>query len=220
MKAMNVEKRMSHPVITIKPDVPIHDALKLMRKESIRRLPVINEQGQMVGIVSEMDILHAEPSDATSLSVWELNYLLSRISVRDVMTHDVVSVSADTPIEEAARIMADTKIGGLPVLQDGDVVGIITETDLFKVFLELLGAREAGVRFTALVRDVPGELAKLTSAISAIKGNIVAMVQFLGESPENRLMTVKVAGVTQKELKEALKDIVVKLVDVRTMTVA
>jgi acetoin utilization protein AcuB len=211
---------MSHPVITIKPDIPIHDALNLMRKESIRRLPVVNDRGQMVGIVSEMDILHANPSDATSLSVWELNYLLSRIKVSDVMTRDVVSVVVDTPIEEAARIMADSKIGGLPVMRDGDLVGMITETDLFKVFLELLGAREAGIRATALVQDVPGELAKLTAAISGIGGNIVAMVQFLGESPENRLVTLKVEGISKKDLEDALKGNVEKLIDIRKTSVA
>ncbi len=217
---MFVDKRMSHPVITVKPDVPIHDALNLMHKESIRRLPVVDDRGRMIGIVSEMDILHAEPSDATSLSVWELNYLLSRISVGDVMTRDVVSVAADTPIEEAARIMADSKIGGLPVMRGDDLVGIITETDLFKVFLELLGAREAGVRLTALVHDAPGELAKLTAAISAINGNIVALVAFLGESPENRLVTLKVEGAALKDLEGAVKDIVEKLVDVRETSVA
>ena len=215
---MFVERRMSHPAITIEPDVPIHDALNLMRKEGIRRLPVINDRGRMVGIISERDILHAEPSDATSLSVWELNYLLSRITVSDVMTRDVVSVLVDTPIEEAARIMADSKIGGLPVMRGDDLAGIITETDLFKVFLELLGAREAGVRITALVRDVPGELAKLTAAVSAINGNIVAMVQFLGETPENRLITLKVEGVSKVDLEAALKGIPLELVDVRQTT--
>jgi acetoin utilization protein AcuB len=217
---MFVEKRMSHPVITIKPDIPIHDALKLMHKESIQRLPVVSDRGQMVGIISEMDILHANPSDATSLSVWELNYLLSRIKVSDVMTSDVVTVVVDTPIEEAARIMADRKIGGLPVMRDGDLVGMITETDLFKVFLELLGAREAGIRVTALVQDVPGELAKLTAAISGIGGNIVAMVQFLGESPENRLVTLKVEGTSKKDLEGALKGNVEKLIDIRKTSVA
>jgi acetoin utilization protein AcuB len=217
---MFVEKRMSHPVITIKAGISIHDALNLMHKEGIRRLPVVNDRGLMIGIISELDILHANPSDATSLSIWELNYLLSRITVADVMTRDVVSVVVDTPIEEAARIMADNKIGGLPVMRGNDLVGIITETDLFKVFLELLGAREAGIRITALVLDVPGELAKLTGAISAIGGNIVAMVQFLGESPENRLVTLKVEGASKAQLEGALKGIVAKLVDIRKTTVA
>jgi acetoin utilization protein AcuB len=136
------------------------------------------------------------------------------------MTAEVVSVEVDTPIEEAARIMADNKIGGLPVMRGDDIVGIITETDLFKVFLELLGAREAGIRVTALVQDVPGELAKITSAISATGGNIVAMVQFLGESPENRLVTLKVEGASKKDLEGALKGIVEKLIDIRKTTVA
>ncbi len=216
---MLVAKRMSHPVVTVPSDMPIHDALQLMRQESIRRLPVVNPQGKMIGIVSERDLLHAEPSDVTSLSVWELNYLLARITVDEVMTRDVITVHEDTPIEEAARIMADHKIGGLPVLRGEELVGIITETDLFKIFLELLGAREPGVRITALLRNTPGELTKLTAAIADIKGNIVAMGQFLGESSENRSVTLKVAGVTESALKDAVKPVVEDLIDIRKTTI-
>ena len=216
---MLVAKRMSHPVVTVPSDMPIHDALQLMRQESIRRLPVVNPQGKMIGIVSERDLLHAEPSDVTSLSVWELNYLLARITVDEVMTREVITVHEDTPIEEAARIMADHKIGGLPVLRGEELVGIITETDLFKIFLELLGAREPGVRITALLRNTPGELTKLTAAIADIKGNIVAMGQFLGESSENRSVTLKVAGVTESALKEAVKPVVEDLIDIRKTTI-
>ncbi|HEY69290.1 MAG TPA: CBS domain-containing protein [Anaerolineae bacterium] len=212
---MLVEKRMSHPVVTVQSDMPIHDALQLIRQESIRRLPVVNPQGKMIGIVSERDLLHAEPSDVTSLSVWELNYLLTRITVDEVMTSEVITVNEDTPIEEAARIMADHKIGGLPVMRGEELVGIITETDLFKIFLELLGAREPGVRITALLRNTPGELMKLTTAIADIKGNIVAMGQFLGESSENRSVTLKVAGVTKKALEKAVKPVVEALIDIR-----
>ena len=121
---MLVQERMSHPVITIKPETPIMDVHNLMRKEHIRRLPVIDERKRLVGIVSEKDILHAKPSGATSLSVWEVQYLLSEITVEEVMTRDVITINEDTPLEEAARIMADNKIGGLPVLRDGKVVGI------------------------------------------------------------------------------------------------
>ena len=216
---MLVAKRMSHPVVTVPSDMPIHDALQLMRQESIRRLPVVNPQGKMIGIVSERDLLHAEPSDVTSLSVWELNYLLARITVDEVMTREVITVHEDTPIEEAARIMADHKIGGLPVLRGEELVGIITETDLFKIFLELLGAREPGVRITALLRNTPGELTKLTAAIADIKGNIVAMGQFLGESSENRSVTLKVAGATESALKEAVKPVVEDLIDIRKTTI-
>ncbi|MCK5429255.1 MAG: CBS domain-containing protein, partial [Anaerolineales bacterium] len=149
---MLVGERMSHPVISIQPDMTIVDALDMMRQEHIRRAPVM-EAGKLVGIVSETDLLYASPSPATSLSMWELNYLLSKITVKKVMTDSVLTVTDDTPIEDAARIMADNKIGGLPVMRDGDVVGIITETDLFKIFLELMGARELGVRVTALMHE-------------------------------------------------------------------
>jgi acetoin utilization protein AcuB len=212
---MLVETRMSHPVVTVPSDMPIHDALQLMRRESIRRLPVVNPQGKMIGIVSDRDLLHAEPSDVTSLSVWELNYLLARITVDEVMTSEVITVDEDTPIEDAARIMADHKIGGLPVMRGEELVGIITETDLFKIFLELLGAREPGVRITALLRNTPGELTKLTAAIADIKGNIVAMGQFLGESSENRSVTLKVTGVTENALEKAVKPVVEALIDIR-----
>ena len=213
---MFVSERMTHPVITVQPNLPIQDALALMRKESIRRLPVVDARGHLVGIVSDHDLLHASPSDATSLSIWELNYLLSKITIEQIMTKNVITVTTDTPVEEAARIMADHKIGGLPVLRGEELVGIISETDLFKIFLELLGAREAGVRLTVLVPNVPGELAKLTSIIRSMNGNIVAMVQAMGESTSDREVTLKVAGIDQQELAKAIEPEVIKLIDVRT----
>jgi acetoin utilization protein AcuB len=212
---MLVGQRMSQPVITIHPDMPIQDALNLMRQENIRRFPVVTETGSLVGIVSERDLLHASPSSATSLSVWELNYLISKIKVDSVMTTKVVTVMEDTPVEEAARIMADNKIGGLPVVRKAKVVGIITETDLFKIFLELLGAREAGTRLTALVPNVPGELAKLTSAVRDAGGNIIALVTFLGENTENRTVTVKVSRLDGPALRRAVEPVVEKILDVR-----
>ncbi|MEJ2013238.1 MAG: CBS and ACT domain-containing protein [Anaerolineales bacterium] len=213
---MFVGERMSHPVITVHPDLSIQDALALMRNENIRRLPIVNQRGGLIGIVSDRDLLHASPSDATSLSVWELNYLLSKITVEQIMTRKVHSVTPNTPVEDAARLMADNKIGGLPVLDDAELVGIITETDLFKLFLELLGARDAGVRFTVLVPDVPGELAKLTSIIRDLGGNIVAMVQAMGESSESREVTLKVVGVEEQKLSNAIQPEVLKIIDIRT----
>jgi acetoin utilization protein AcuB len=213
---MFVNERMSHPVISVHPDLSIQDALALMRQERIRRLPVVDTRGKLVGIVSDRDLLHASPSDATSLSVWELNYLISKITIEQIMTKDVITVAPDTPVEEAARVMADNKIGGLPVLQEQELVGMITETDLFKIFLELLGVREAGVRLTVLVADVPGELAKLTSIIRNLNGNIIAMVQVSGESSSNREVTLKVAGVDQQVLADAVEPEVLKLIDIRT----
>jgi len=207
---------MTRPVITVRPETPIQDALQLMRTDHIRRAPVVDEQGRLVGIVAERDLLEASPSDATSLSIWEVHYLLSKITVERIMTRTVVTVTEDTPIEEAARVMADNKIGGLPVMRDNEVVGIVTETDLFKVFLELLGAREAGVRLSALIPDQPGELAKLTTAITKAGGNILALVVFLGESTENRLVTTKVEGIDQATLRKLVEPLVERIVDLRT----
>jgi acetoin utilization protein AcuB len=135
---MLIKERMSKPPITAPPDMPIQEALKLMRSRGIRRLPVVDKKGKLIGIVSDRDLLHAAPSKATSLSVWELNYLLSKVTLKDVMTKDVITVKPDTPVQEAARIMADKKVGGLPVVQNGKLIGVITETDLFRVLVELM----------------------------------------------------------------------------------
>jgi acetoin utilization protein AcuB len=159
--------------------------------------------------------LNASPSDATSLSIYEVNYLLNKLQVKEIMTRNVIAITENTPLEEAARIMADNKIGGLPVIRDKEVVGIITETDLFKVFLELLGAREPGVRITALVPNVPGELSQITKAIFDIGGNVVALGTFLGETSENREVCIKVAGVEAQALEETLEPFIEKIVDLR-----
>jgi len=209
---------MTRPVITVRPEMPIQEALNLMRTEHIRRAPVVDGRGRLVGMVSERDLLHASPSEATSLSIWEIHYLLSKIAVERVMARQVVTISEQTPIEEAARIMADNRLGGLPVVRDGEVVGIVTETDLFKVFLELLGAREAGVRLAALIVNRPGELAKLTSAVYQAGGNFLSLVTSLGESTENRLVTAKVEGVELPSLKRTVEPLVQRVVDIRLTT--
>jgi acetoin utilization protein AcuB len=212
---MLVGERMSKPVITIRPEVPIQEALNLMHKEHVRRFPVIDHHGRMIGLVSESDLMNASPSEATSLSVWELNYLISKITVERVMTRKIITTTEDIPLEEAARIMADNNIGSLPVLRGESVVGIITETDLFKIFLELLGAREAGVRVTVLLSDKPGELHELTGAIQSIGGNIVALGTFLGESTQNRTVTFKVSYVGLEQLKQVITPFVERIVDIR-----
>jgi acetoin utilization protein AcuB len=131
------------------------------------------------------------------------------------MTKEVISIEEDTPLEEAARIMVDNKIGGLPVVRNGTLVGIITETDLFKIFLELLGAREKGVRLTLQVPNKKGALASITSQIAQMGGDIISLGTFLGEDPTEGLLTVKVAEVPKDQLVEALQTPERKLVDVR-----
>jgi len=212
---MLVGERMSHPVITISPDVPVMDALGIMRKDHIRRLPVVRH-GKLVGIVSEKDLLYASPSQATSLSVWELHSLLSKIKVSDVMTKVVTTVQVDTPLEEAARILADNTIGGLPVMQEGKMVGIITETDLLKIFLEMLGARETGVRINVLVNNQPGEIAKLSQAIFQENGNIIALGTFSGDDSSTYNVTLKVVGLQQERLQAIIEPLVLKIKDIRT----
>jgi acetoin utilization protein AcuB len=192
----------------------VHDALALFKKEHIRRAPVLKGD-KLLGIVSETDLVNASPSPATSLSVWEMHYLLSKLTVREVMTKNVITVTENTPIEEAARIMADNKIGGLPVVKEGRVVGIITETDLFKLFLELMGARERGVRVTAMIEEKPGMLAKITTAITEAGGNFIAFGQFVGENVNTRLITFKVTGLEKDATKKVIENFAVEILDIR-----
>lgn len=211
---MFVGDRMSHPVISVSPETSVHDALAMFKKEHIRRAPVMKE-GKLQGIVSEGDLLNASPSPVTSLSVWEMNYLLSKVTVKQVMSKKVKTIDITTPIEEAARIMADNKIGGMPVVRSGKVVGMITETDLFKTFLELMGAREKAIRVTAVIDDKPGLLAKVTKAISDAGGNFVSFGQFSGNDAGTRILTFKVAGLKKEEVKRILAKVVNKFWDIR-----
>lgn len=194
---MFVGERMSRPVISVSPDAPINDVLAMFKKEHIRRAPVV-KNGKLVGIVSEKDLLNASPSDATTLSIWEMHYLISKVKIKDVMSKKVVTVNRDTPIEEAARIMADKKIGGMPVVDGDRVVGMITETDLFKIFLELMGARDKGIRVTATIEDKPGELARVTKAIADAGGNFVSFGFFAGEDASTKVLTFKVEGIKKE----------------------
>ncbi len=212
---MLIKKRMSSPVITVDPDMPIMQALDLMKKNRIRRMPVVRGE-KMVGIISEGDLLNAAPSDATSLSVWELNYLIGKIKVNEIMTRNVITVTADTPIEEAAYLMDENKIGGLPVMEQGKLVGLITETDLFRIFLELMSARQTGVRVTALVPDVHGELDMLTHAVSDAGGEFLSFGTFAGDSSENRIVTFKVQNLDEEAVSETIAPYVEEIVDLRT----
>jgi acetoin utilization protein AcuB len=144
-----------------------------------------------------------------------MNYLISKVKVKNVMTKKVTTVDKDTPIEEAARIMADQKIGGMPVMSAGKVVGMITETDLFKIFLELMGARQKAIRVTATIPEQPGELAKLTKAISTNGGDFIAFGMFSGPDANSRVITFKVLGMKKEKIREVLKDVVLKFWDIR-----
>ncbi len=213
---MLVKDRMSAPVVTVPHDTPIMDALDLMKQRNIRRLPVV-KKGKMVGIVSDKDLLNAAPSDATTLSVWELNYMIAKITVGDVMSKPVISIAPDTPIENAAYIMAKEKIGGLPVVDEGHLVGLITETDLFKIFIEMMDPQQKGVRVTTLIPDRHGELAMLTNIISEAGGEFVSFEQFAGDTAADRLVTFKVVNMTADEVVEKITPYVKEIRDIRTL---
>ena len=215
---MLVKDRMTKRPITVHEDTSVDKALQLMREEKVRRFPVVDKHGKLVGIISEKDLLYASPSPATSLSIYEIPYLLSKIKLRDLMTQDVITVTENTPLEDAARIMADNKIGGLPVMRDTKLVGIITETDLFKVFLELLGAREDGVRLSLLVPQEKGTLAKIAGKVAEMGGNFVALGTIMGEDPTNRQLTIKVTDVSEEHLVSAMEGLGLRTLDARTCT--
>jgi acetoin utilization protein AcuB len=201
--------------MTVTPDTKVEAALKRMREAKVRRFPVVDDDGKLVGIVSEKDLLYAAPSPATSLSIYELHYLYSRIAVDQVMTEEVTTVEHDAPIEEAARIMVDNKIGGLPVMREGKLVGIITETDIFKTFMEMMGARDQGVRLTLLCQEKRGELSALTTTVAELDANIVSLGTFWGEDATTAIISMKVAGVDKDTVVEKVKPHVIEIIDVR-----
>lgn len=213
---MLVRDHMVSPVITVTPDTPFQDALKLMRDKGFRRLPVVNKSGKVVGIVSERDLLYASPSPASTLSIWEMNYLLSKITVEKVMTKNVITVSPDAPIERAAYTLTIHKFGGLPVVDDnGKLVGIITETDIFKALVEIFGGGQTGLRLTMHIPNGKGVLAKLAQAVFEHNGNIISVGTFEVEKPDTTGIVMKVAGVDEDALIKAVESLGDHVVDAR-----
>lgn len=213
---MLVGERMTERPVTVTEDTSVSRALELMKRENIRRFPVLNEEGKLVGIVLEKDLLYAAPSPATTLSVFEIHKLLAQITVGDVMAREVITIDENTPLEEAARIMADNNIGGLPVMKNGELVGIITETDIFKVFLEMLGGRDDGVRVSVQVPHKKGVLALIAGEIAGMGGNIVALGTVHGDDPAHYHLTFKVADVSEENLVEAMEKLNLEVLDSRT----
>ncbi len=212
---MLVKERMSRNPITIRPDTPVTEAQALMKREKIHHLPVLDRDGRLAGIVTEKDLLYASPSPATTLSVYEMTSLLAKLTVDKVMSAKPLTVAEDVPLEEAARIMADRSIGGLPVMRGATLVGIITESDLFRVFIELFGARQKGVRISMVLPNERGELAKVTAAITKAGGNIIALGTFLADDTTQGRLTVKVEGLAKEKITEVLRPLAVRIEDIR-----
>ncbi len=214
---MLVKERMTRNPIFIRPDTPVTEAQALMKREKIHHLPVLDKEEKIVGIVTEKDLLYASPSVATTLSVYEMTSLLAKLKVDKVMSRDVVTATEDVPLEEAARIMADRRIGGLPIVRGKALVGMITESDLFRIFIELFGARQKGVRVSVTMPNEKGTLARIASAVSQAGGNIIALGTFLGEDPSSGRCTIKVDGVSREALVAALTPHVRSVDDVREL---
>jgi len=197
---MFVRDCMTRNPVTVRPESDPLAAVSLLKSGGFRRLPVIDEAGELVGIVTRHD-LEVFLSKAGSPGVIKRQH-----RVDQVMGCDVVVVSPDCPLEEAASLMVKHKIGSLPVVEDGQLVGIITETDIFSQFATVLGGGTGSLRLTVQVPNVPGQLAELAGRIARLGGNICSVVAFAAERPERINITLRIEGVGRQAVLEAVSD--------------
>ncbi|MCX7923824.1 MAG: CBS domain-containing protein [Clostridia bacterium] len=196
---MYVRNRMTANPYVVAPDATVAETLELMRSKKIRRVPVV-KSGKLVGIITERQLLEVSPSPATSLSIFEINYLLSKTKIESLMSKDVVSVTPGTLLEEAALKMREYDIGGLPVVDQEKVVGIITETDIFDSFIEIMGLKDQGSRIAVeLEDDKPGVLAQVAGTIASFDLNITHLAVFRNE------LIVRINTINVHDIIEELK---------------
>jgi len=190
---MFVKDWMTTDVITINPDDTVLDALHAMRENKLRRIPVV-ENKKLVGIITEKDIKTFSPSKASTLDIYEMHNILADTLVKDVMTKNVITVSPDDPIEKAALILRDKRIGGLPVVNDkGELLGIITAIDVF-VFVEAMGMRIPGARISIVLDDRPGAIAEMARVIKQHDLNIVSLATFFLKDQPKRDVVIRISG--------------------------
>jgi acetoin utilization protein AcuB len=205
---------MTRNPVTITPFTSFPEAFRIIREEGIRHLPVVDEDGKLVGILAQVDLLHASPSTATTFTIFEMSYVLANLHIQEVMSSPPITVPDDAPLEEAARVMVEKRIGCLPVMRGDELVGMITETDIFEVFVEVLGGEEASLRVTVRVPDVRGELARLAGVIAGLGGNICSVARFRGEDPTHCYITFRLEGVNEEVLVPVLEAEVEEMVHV------
>ena len=201
---MIVSKIMTGNPIFTHPETLLTDLRSLMDREKIGHVPVLNKNCELAGLVTRADMLKASPSSATSLDMYEISYLLSKLTVEKVMEKNVVTVQENEVVEEAARIMADRNIGCLPVMNGGILMGIITDTDIFHFFINAFGARHQGIRVTINFRERPGQLAAFAGAVAGEGGNIVAFVTSEGDDMAHRRATLKITGLGRAAVEMAV----------------
>ncbi len=190
---MLVRDWMTKDPITVSPDTTVMEALQIIKEHGFRRLPIM-KGGELIGIATRKDLKDAMPSKATTLSVWELNYMLSKLTVAEVMSRPVVTAHEDEYMEDAALRMLEHRVGGLPVLnQVGRVTGVITTRDVLRAFTDILGMREGGQRLTLEMPDVPGSLERATQAV--MPSNIISVATYDADGPGgNRRFVLRVGG--------------------------
>ena len=181
---MLVRNWMSKDVITVNVNDPIIDAIKLLKHNKIGRLPVM-KKGKMVGIVTDRDVKRASASDAVSLEIHELLYLLSKVKIEGIMSKPPITVPPDYTIEETAEVLLENKISSTPVVDDqGQLVGIITQNDLFRALISLTGERKKGIQFAFKVEDRPGSTKELADIIRNYNGRLASTLSSSENSPE------------------------------------
>jgi len=201
---MLVRKKMKKDLITITKDERMTTAKKILKEKNIRHLPVVDGK-KLIGLVSNMDIRKAEASPATSLEIRELHYLLDKLTVGEIMTRNVITISPDISVEEATTLLHDNKIGCLPVVEDGNLVGILTENDVMDILIEVMGMKEKGSRLEILVEDKPGALADVTRLIKEHNVNIISVVTDAADEPGKRLVVFKLKTFYFEPIKKALE---------------
>lgn len=216
MTDTNLERHMTKEVITVTPDKPIMEARSIMDKHDIRRLPVV-EEGELVGIVTEGDIQESGPSDATSLDVWELNYILSKTTVEEIMTKKVHTITPEDTLEKAASIMRKNKVAGLPIMKNGKFAGIITESDILDTLIELMGfgSEKDNVRITVTRRNEPGTFLEALEPIAETQGNIISVFSHKDENSDQYQLIMRIEAPDIDETIGRLKEKGIEIVDVR-----
>lgn len=209
---MLVQDWMTSAPETVSVNTAVMEAIQRLREGGYRRLPVMDGH-KLVGIVTDRDLKEATPSKATTLSIYELNYLLSKLSVKDVMKSPVISIQSDAAIEEAALLMEEHRISGLPVLDGTELVGIVTITDLMRAVTTFLGLREGGHRVTIRVPDKPGVMASV--AQYAAPSNIVAVATVGLRDEGTRTVVVRIAGEDSDQFAERLRAGGIEVLDER-----
>jgi len=184
---MLVKNWMSKEVITVDADESMQNAIYVLQEKNIKILPVI-ENGNIVGVITDRDLKKASPSDATTLDMHELLFLISKIKVRDLMTKPVYTVRSDHTVEEAAALLLEKKISGLPVVDENNrLVGIITRSDIFRVLISLSGLGKKGIQFAIRIKDMPGIIKEVRELIHEYGGRTASILSSSDNAPDGYL---------------------------------